>query len=298
MFGYVRPVRMELKIREWLEFRKFYCGVCVAVRKHGFLARFFLSYDSVFFAILLAALNSGRKGLNEERHFCWLTLKPVRIFTGESVENSASAFALLLKYKLLDDAVDGRSLIKRFLSGLIHSKGLKMWEEMKIVVVRHLETLKEVELRKSSDLDEAATVFGNLTAAIFKSVASDENQALVMEHLGRHLGMWIYLLDAYNDLEEDLKKGSYNPVLEFYKSRFLMEWENSRTLDPEDIKQRTLNVIREKLYGYLDQVWKAYDLLVLKDFKSILDNIVYFGLQERTEMVLSGSKRACHLKRL
>lgn len=298
MFGYVQPLRMELKIREWLEFRKFYCGVCFAVRKHGNLARFFLSYDSVFFAILLAALKSGYRELREQKRFCCLTLKPVRIFTGESVEYSASAFALLLKYKLIDDAVDSRSLIKRFLSGLIRSRGLNVSEQLKTVVVQHLEMLREIELRKSEDMEEAAAVFGSLTAVIFKSVASDENQALIMEHLGKHLGMWIYLLDAYNDLEEDLQKGSYNPILEFYRSRFPLERENFPKLNLEKVKDQMLDVVRERLYKYLDEVWKAYDLLVLKDFKGILDNIVYLGLQERTEMVLSGHKRVCRLKRV
>jgi len=296
MFGYVQPVRMELKIREWLEFKKFYCGVCVATRKHSSVASFFLSYDSVFFAILLAALNSGRGELKEKRHFCWLTMKPVWIFAGKSVENSSSVFTLLLKYKLLDDAVDRKSLFWKFLSGLISSKGLETWKQMKMTVVRYLKMLRQVELRNSSNLEEAATVFGGLTATIFKSFASDENQSLAMEHLGRYLGMWIYLLDAYNDLDEDLKRGSYNPILEFYKSRFLHKLKNSRKIVSEDVKQRMLNIVREKLYNYLDEVWKAYDLLVLKDFKSILDNIIYFGLQERTELVLSGKKRVCHQK--
>lgn len=49
MFGYVRPNRDELKVRELRDYEALYCGLCRALgRRHGFFARFFLNYDFTF----------------------------------------------------------------------------------------------------------------------------------------------------------------------------------------------------------------------------------------------------------
>ena len=54
MFGYVRPNRDELKVRELRDYEALYCGLCHALgRRHGFFARFFLNYDFTFLAMLL-----------------------------------------------------------------------------------------------------------------------------------------------------------------------------------------------------------------------------------------------------
>ena len=34
-----------------------------------------------------------------------------------------------------------------------------------------------------------------------------------------HLGRWIYLVDALDDLKEDSRSGSYNPLLQRYGTR-------------------------------------------------------------------------------
>ena len=54
MFGYVRPYRGELKVRELEAYQSLYCGLCHTMgRRYGFLARFLLNYDFTFLAMLL-----------------------------------------------------------------------------------------------------------------------------------------------------------------------------------------------------------------------------------------------------
>ena len=49
MYGYVRPVKGELKIREYEYFRAAYCGLCEALKRRcGLLARFVVNYDLTF----------------------------------------------------------------------------------------------------------------------------------------------------------------------------------------------------------------------------------------------------------
>ena len=55
MFGYVRPVREELKCRDFDLYKASYCGLCGAMRRrYGWLAPMFLNYDFTFLALLLA----------------------------------------------------------------------------------------------------------------------------------------------------------------------------------------------------------------------------------------------------
>ena len=54
MFGYVRPVREELKCKDFDLYRATYCGLCRELRrKYGLLAPMFLNFDFTFLALLL-----------------------------------------------------------------------------------------------------------------------------------------------------------------------------------------------------------------------------------------------------
>ena len=56
MFGYIKPLKCELKIREYDYYRSSYCGLCNSLRiRYCVIARFIVNYDFVFFALLLSA---------------------------------------------------------------------------------------------------------------------------------------------------------------------------------------------------------------------------------------------------
>ena len=63
MFGYVTPLKPEMKIREYETFRAYYCGVCMHIKENfGNIPRMTLNYDMTFLAMLLDALhNEGPK---------------------------------------------------------------------------------------------------------------------------------------------------------------------------------------------------------------------------------------------
>ena len=55
MFGYVVPLRGELKVWELDAYQAAYCGLCHTLgRRYGFLPRLLLSYDFAFLAMLLS----------------------------------------------------------------------------------------------------------------------------------------------------------------------------------------------------------------------------------------------------
>ena len=53
MFGYVKPDKAELLVKEYEFYRATYCGVCRAMKKYtGVLSNVGLSYDSVALALV------------------------------------------------------------------------------------------------------------------------------------------------------------------------------------------------------------------------------------------------------
>ena len=53
MFGYIRPQKGELLVREFEQYRGVYCGLCKQLGKsYGFAARMTLSYDCTFLGLL------------------------------------------------------------------------------------------------------------------------------------------------------------------------------------------------------------------------------------------------------
>ena len=62
VFGYIKPVKAELKVKEWEAYQGIYCGLCKQLaERYGLFARMTLNYDFVFLAVL-------DMGLRERQH--------------------------------------------------------------------------------------------------------------------------------------------------------------------------------------------------------------------------------------
>ena len=107
-----------------------------------------------------------------------------------------------------------------------------------------------------------------------------------MGWIGYNLGKWIYIIDAYDDIEKDVVSGSYNPLLSQYK------YENQ---DIKAFKAEIVEEVRVNLLQTLSQTTNSIELLKLSN-KGIIDNIIYEGLYGKTERILScttSEKRSC-----
>ena len=60
-------------------------------------------------------------------------------------------------------------------------------------------------------MDQAADTFAQLLAAAAAGV-EDPVRRRVLEQMLYHLGRWVYLIDAADDLQKDAVSGNYNPV--------------------------------------------------------------------------------------
>ena len=63
MFGYVRPHKQELLVREFEQYKGAYCQLCRQLGKdYGWTARLTLSYDCTFYALLACPGRTARSG--------------------------------------------------------------------------------------------------------------------------------------------------------------------------------------------------------------------------------------------
>lgn len=291
MFGYIKPYNLELKLRELNEFRAFYCGICTSLHTKRYITKFLLTYDSVFYAILLTAL-SGKK-LSYKKRFCGLTLKRVVYFESDEIEKAARDFILLLRYKLLDDFKDERgifSYLKYILAKFLGSSdNSKSFVSLESELKRLLFEFSEMEKRRVPSVEKLGKKFGEIVALFFKTIkdVSDE-QLRLLSDFSTKLGEYVYVLDAFDDLERDIRKGRYNPLIYEYG------YSADKSID-EFIGYLKPN-IRKYVRKLMVEITNLYNQLELKTYKSLLDNVIYFGLEREMERVLSSRKKKSNIR--
>jgi hypothetical protein len=118
MFGYIRPVKGELYVKDSEFYSAVYCGLCRYGGKHiSHLTRWLLNYDFVLLALLRMSLNDEAVCVEKKR--CPYKLKKCNCaLANESYGFVSSAFGLLTYYKLLDDIQDEKGF-KRFIKKAI-----------------------------------------------------------------------------------------------------------------------------------------------------------------------------------
>ena len=281
MFGYLRPVEPELKIKDFHYFRAYYCGLCRAMgRRLGQTSRLTLSYEATFLALLLSALSDEEEQLTIGR--CLLHPGRKRLFLKDSpfLDYAADAGVLLAYYKLLDDW-HNESAIKGLLGAgffsLTKNKAEIKRKQLALRIAWELEQLQTLEEAACPSLDRAAEPFARIMRELFSVPGASEDLLSFAYELGR----WLYIVDAYDDLEADLKSGSYNPL------RYQFAWQGEEaSVFREQVKPQ----VEFNLYYTLGKLQDHYKQLSIGR-REVLDNIVLLGLNQTTARILAGGKR-------
>ncbi|MGE4548582.1 MAG: DUF5685 family protein [Intestinibacillus sp.] len=282
MFGFIRPVKSELRVREMERFQSVYCGLCHAIRRrYGRVHTLSLSYDMTFLTLLLEGLLP--KGAAEARQRC--DASPVRakcvLCEDEAIGFAADVSVLLTYHKLQDTVADDRGAKRLAALGLRqfsergYHKARAAQPELDRVMADCLQELSLVEKAKTPSIDRAADPFARLLAACAPAW-EDEGVRRILQELLYHVGRWIYLIDACADLADDWKTGSYNPVALRY-----------------ELASPSLETVKEPLERTLERslasIHAAFQLLDIRRDREILENIICLGLPVVTRQVLDGT---------
>lgn len=217
MFGYVTIDKPELKVKDYYRYKAYYCGLCHALRdRFGFTGQMTLSYDMTFVVILLTSLYESKTTSTKQR----CVVHPAR--KHEFLHNDISDYCadmniLLTYYHFLDDWQDDKSTASLLGARALKNKAKRISTEyprQSKVIRSCLSKLNHCEKNNETNLDLVAGCFGTLMEELF--ILKEDEWEETLRRLGFFLGKFIYIMDAYDDLEEDLKKGSYNPLKTMY----------------------------------------------------------------------------------
>ena len=277
MFGYVRPPLEILPQEEADRFRRAYCGLCHTLgERYGPAARMILNYDFTYLAILL----SDPEEAAPCRRRC--VSSPVRLRAYQPATAAlelAADESVILAYWQLRDGVEDHGLWKGL--GYRVSAAALRGGYRKAAAARpgfdgrvreQLAALSRLEGECCPSMDQAADTFA-------AAGVEDPVRRRVLEQMLYHLGRWVYLIDAADDLQKDVKSGSYNPLV----YRFHAE---GGTLTAED---------RAALAATLDSSVRAmaaaFELADFGPWRAIIESVVYEGLYAVGAAVLNGTFR-------
>ena len=271
MFGYVRINKMDLTFREFDVYKGYYCGLCKYLKQnHGEISRLSLNYDITFLILLLTSVYRPKSTITQEVCIANPIKKKARI-VNEVTEYAASMNVLLTYYKLEDNLHDDKG-IKDILAYHMYKGKLKKayekYPEKADYIKNQLLLLQNLEESNSTDIDAVSNTFGNLMGEIF--AYKNDKYEHDLRIIGFNIGKYIYILDAYEDLDKDIKKGRYNPFIEYANKK-------------EELRKRVDKLISISL-GHLAQ---SIDNLHIKFNINIIENIIYSGVYLRYKNILN-----------
>lgn len=283
MFGYILPEKSELKIREYELFRAHYCGICKSIgKRYGTIHRAFLNYDSTFLALLLSSLSEEKLNIVTERCIVHPLKKSRVIIKNDIIDYASDINIILAYYNLKDNWSDERSILS-WAGNLFLSRGFKKtrkkYEYKCAIIENKLEELAGLEKQKCASMDQAAEPFAKLMEEVlaYEPLCRDKKRDEILRWIGYNLGKWIYILDAYDDIEDNAKHKTFNVL--FYQFDY-------NGGDIRDFKSKIVERVRFSLEYSLNQISKAYELLETTRHAPIVENIVYMGMLRKTEQIL------------
>lgn len=233
-----------------------------------------INYDITFLIVLLSSIYQPSAQVFHEK--CIVDpVKKKKHIINEITEYAASMNILLAYYKLEDD-VNDEGDIKSRLVRRAYRKSFKTaydkYPQKADFIKACLGELRSLEEDQSTSIDQTSNCFARLLEEIFDY--KDDEYRDRLRKVGFNIGKYIYIMDAYEDLDQDLEKGRYNPFSSYKDDR-------------EGLKVKV-----DKLIGMtLARLEEAILNLDIKVNKSIIDNIIYSGVYLRYKGLINGADK-------
>lgn len=214
MFGYITANLQNLSEAEAARYRACYCGLCRTLGARGALpARMTLNYDMCFLVLLLSSLYEPEEWQGTQR----CIPHPVKLhayFANTITEYAADMNMALCYHNCMDDWRDERRLLRYGEAKLLkkHCEAVDACYPRQCGAIKKaLDELLNLE-KAEAPLDPALQCFGVLMGEIFV-YREEDHFSPVLRCMAEGLGRFIYLMDAYEDLEKDQRHGRYNPLI-------------------------------------------------------------------------------------
>lgn len=265
-------------------FRRIYCGLCHTLgERYGQAARFILNFDFTYLAMFLSEGEEGDCG--ESRCYASPLAKRTYLRSTPALELAADESVIMAYWQLRDGVKDHdwlHGLKYRAISAVLepaYRKAAAARPAFDKCTREHLATLAELEAQQCDSIDRAADAFAGLLAGAAEEL-TDPIRRRVLSQLLYHLGRWVYLMDAADDLKKDHENGNYNPVA----LRFGLE---DGQWTPESRREFVASLDHS-----IHMMTTAFELIPFGVWTPILESTLYTGLFQVGKSVLDGTFKA------
>lgn len=284
MFGYVKPYNDELKLKEIKRYKRYYCALCNELRhSYGRITTAFLSYEMTFTLILLESLEK-EENLDEIPLSCQFEKIHIGTFyiSKSILQYIAYINIHLVIWKLEDDWKDDKNIFAYLLKKIIlnkktYQRELNKYGRISEVIDENMKKFYEYEKEKY-DFDSLSEIMGEIWLQIIRNGAEIlniyDNKLYMLENICKDMGKWLYCIDAYEDLEKDIKKRKFNPL-------FKAECDINEIKDDAKL---ILQLILRSMSNNLDK-------LELGRNKDIIQNIILYGLSHKISEINKKRKK-------
>ena len=274
MFGYVLINKEELKFKEYDVYKSYYCGLCQTLNnRSGRFAQLTLNYDMTFLQLLLTGLYEPKTKLENFR--CKIHPFKKSIKRRNEITDYIADMNLFLAYlNCIDDWEDEKKLSRKIYTIIVKNKVKKIkkqYPEKTAKLEAILKKSSEYEKKKEYDIDKISSYSGELMSELFLYKEDEWKQTL--SRMGFFLGKFIYLMDAYEDIEKDLKKVNYNPFSEIYQNE-----------DFDDFVNQILTMM-------ISECAREFEELPIIEDVDILRNILYSGVWAKFQSIRNKRKQ-------
>lgn len=253
--------RPDLKVRDEEKYSAYYCGVCTVMRhRYGHFSAVGLNYDCTFLAVLLSSLYEEEEKTYENRCLHHPATRRKLIIT-PSVRYAADMNFLLEYYNFQDDWIDDKKPAAGIFTLANREKVRRLGQKyprQNKALLQYIDKIHRLEKKNEPDVESAATLTGKAIAEVF--VRQEDQWSEELRQIGFYLGKFIYWMDAYDDVEKDIRSGSYNPFKDLYRQGTLAE------------------SVRSWLRMMMGGCCRAFETLPILQNEDLLRNILYSGV--------------------
>ncbi len=275
MFGYFK-LDKECPKKIFLQYRKYYCFLCRAIGKHyGPISRFTLSYDVAF----LAVLASDEVLLNNiSKIHCLKNEKALSdVINNDISKKIATVNVLLSAVKLEDDILDDNSIKAKLIYHILEraiKKAKKNYNDMWQIIDQGYSRIRGLE-KGNATLETIENAFSDMICSVVENCfeIKDERKIVILSSISK----WLYFIDAVDDLDENVAKGTFNPFLKYGSFK--------------NLKLKYNTEILQHYYSLFERL--SIDKKCIGTNNDVIDRIVFWGIPEMTVKVLT---KGCYEK--
>ncbi len=277
MFGYISPDVPHLFVKDERLYKALYCGMCRSIGAScGQIAKTTLSYDIAFMSALLHNIKNVDVKIKNRQ--CYFHIKKMPMAEIDEITLALGCVnTVLAYYKLKDDQMDGdKRGVFSFLYKGGYKRALKKHPEIVNICRRQVEAQAELEKNGCSSIDMAseptANMLRELAHYLLGEYATEHTDMLLYD-----VGKWIYLADAMDDYDKDVKKGRYNVLYNLSKAQTFSQ---GRELFGEELLF-VLNSLFADMRNRLANIKFNYN-------HDLTDNIILRGIPTKSRFLYYG----------